>query len=64
MKVLAIIFSSIALGFAGLTLLLNAVDAAVGVSLVSLFVAAAVSGVVIAYYSDRLPDFSRPRRTH
>lgn len=62
MKVLAIIFASILGAFAGLTVLLNAVDASVGISLASLIVASAIGGVTIGYFSDRLPDFSRSRR--
>lgn len=62
MKILVIIFASILVVFAGLTLLLKAVDAAVGVSLASLIVASAIGGVTIGYFSDRLPDFSRSRR--
>jgi hypothetical protein len=45
--------------FVGLVLLLNALNAGVGVSVAALGLAAGANGVVIGYFSDRLPDLSR-----
>jgi hypothetical protein len=61
MKTLTLIFVPTTAMVVGLVLLLNALDAGVGVSVAALGLTAGVSGAAIGYFSDRLPDIPRPR---
>lgn len=62
MMILALIFIPMTVATVGLTLLLNAVGAGAGVSVAALGLTAVMSGAVIGYFSDRLPDFPGVRR--
>ena len=61
MMLLTLIFVPMTATVVGLVLLLNALDAGVGVSVAALGLTAGVSGAVIGYFSDRLPDIPRAR---
>jgi drug/metabolite transporter (DMT)-like permease len=47
----------------GMVLLLNALDASVGIAGAVLGLVAVVSGATFGYFSDRLPELPRARRT-
>jgi hypothetical protein len=49
---------------AGLVLLLNGLDANAGIAAAALGVVAVVSGAALGYFSDRLPEPPRARRSH
>lgn len=48
----------------GLVLLLNGLDAGAGIAAAALGVVAVVSGAVLGYFADRLPELPRARRSH
>jgi hypothetical protein len=49
---------------AGLVLLLNALNAQVGVAVAALGVVAVASGAALGYFADRLPELPRVRHGH
>lgn len=55
----ALIFGLIMLGNAAVAIAMNVLGAIVEVRAVAFCLAAVASGMVIAYFSDQLPDFSR-----
>jgi amino acid transporter len=50
--------------FAGLVLLLNALDASVGVAALSICFVAVLSGAALGVFADRLPELPRAWRRH
>lgn len=47
-----------------LVLLLNGLDAGVGIAVVALGSVAVASGAALGYFADRLPGSTKPRRRH
>jgi len=48
----------------GLVLLLNDLNADIGIAVAALGAVAVASGAALGYFADRLPEFPRARRAH
>jgi hypothetical protein len=58
------LFAVPAVAVAGLVLFLNGVDASAGIAVAALGVLAVVTGAMLGYFADRLPEFPGARRPH
>ncbi len=58
------LFAVPAVVVAGLVLLLNGLDASVGIAVAAFGLVAVLSGIAIGYFADRLPELPQIRRSH